>query len=142
MLVTIQLPRHFVIANFGEIKKADFEPWFQWRELAVYSVEMPGDFSAIVEILVSEQPKAMTTNLIGFSDDILCFLGEMFAKNLSDRWQIVFGEEEPPVRGALRVFQSIRGRQKTRSVERPIEPLVDLLPHTGLDLVRTHPSES
>ena len=48
MLMTVQFPDDFVIADFLKIQEIDLEPGFQRAALAVNRVEMPVDVGAVV----------------------------------------------------------------------------------------------
>src|SRR5439155_9166906 len=53
VLMPIQLPDDFVVADLIEIEKINFEPGPKRRTCSVYNVEMPINLGAIIKIFVS-----------------------------------------------------------------------------------------
>src|SRR5437868_6472644 len=68
MLVAVQLPSDFGVANFVKIQEADFEPRFLWCSLTVDGVQAPIDRFSIVHVVIAEQIKAMLTYACGSLD--------------------------------------------------------------------------
>ena len=69
MLMAIQLPGYFVIADFREIEKRNFEPWIERGALVMHGIEVPVDVCAVVEVLVAEQAKTMLADFICLSNN-------------------------------------------------------------------------
>ena len=44
MLMAVELPDNFVIADLGKIEEIDLVPGLQWRTFAVHGIEVPVDF--------------------------------------------------------------------------------------------------
>ncbi len=80
MLVTVQFPNDLVVADRREIEKRDFAPGIERSALAMHGVEMPVDFTAEVEILITEQAKTMGADLIGVAQNGGHFFGQMLAQ--------------------------------------------------------------
>ena len=72
VLMPIQFPDDFVIANFGEVEKINFKPGFKWGALAVYWIKMPIDLRAIIEVCVAKQRETVIANFV-------CFLKYQFS---------------------------------------------------------------
>src|ERR1700720_147061 len=69
MLMPVQFPRDLVITDLGEIEKIDLEPWFEWRPFAMDYIQMPINFGAVVEVRVSQQAEAVTTDFVRLTED-------------------------------------------------------------------------
>ena len=68
MLVPIEFPSDFVVANFLKIEKTNLVPGLQRRAFAVHGIEMPINFWTILQVAISQQPEPVAQNLFGFLD--------------------------------------------------------------------------
>src|ERR1700730_17248363 len=69
MLVPVQFPDDFVIADFPFIYKIYFYPGLQRAVLCMNWIKVPIDVRPVVESLVPEQVKLMPTNVVRLVDD-------------------------------------------------------------------------
>src|SRR5438309_3054807 len=59
MLVPVQLPCNFAVADFCEIQVPDFVPHLSRGLLAMDAIAVPINFPTVIQILVTEQIEAM-----------------------------------------------------------------------------------
>jgi hypothetical protein len=59
-----------MIAYLRKIQKANLEPRFQRSAFSVDCVEMPIDFWTVLDILVSQETKAMLKNSVRLTDKV------------------------------------------------------------------------
>src|SRR5436190_22225897 len=62
MLMPIQFPDDFVIANFGEVEKLNLKPGLKWGALAAYWIHMPIALRAIIEVRATKQRETKNAN--------------------------------------------------------------------------------
>ena len=78
--MTVQLPNNFVIANLGKIKEVDFVPGLKRRALEVHCIQMPVNFTAVVEVNIAQQAKMMPADFIGFIHNGVNFSRQVLAQ--------------------------------------------------------------
>src|SRR5271155_2269631 len=137
VLMAAQLPSDLVIADLGKIEEVDFEPRDERRVQAVYCVEMPINFGAVIEILVSQESKTVDANLFRFRYDVLRLAGQIFLQKANAVGKIIGGKEKPS-RSSAGGTQSVSARLQPHSAEGGVEPLGNLLAHASLEFVPTH----
>ena len=94
MLVAIQFPGHFVIADDVEIQKWNLEPWLERRALVVDAIEMPVDVGTVVEILETEQAKTMLADFVCLTDDGGGFVRKVLPKQIGAGRSLARREKE------------------------------------------------
>ncbi len=65
VLVAVQLPNHFVVADLVEVEERNLIPGFARGALVVDRIEVPVDGIAKVEVFVAEQIEAMAADPLG-----------------------------------------------------------------------------
>ena len=68
VLMTVEFPSNFMVADPREFKKGNLEPWVEWRSFCMDKVEVPVDVMAVavIKVLVAQEAKAVLTNFIRF----------------------------------------------------------------------------
>ena len=68
VLVTVQLPDDFVVADLIEVEEWDLIPGFAGDALVVYGVEVPVDGGTKIEIRVAEQVEAVLAEFFSLNE--------------------------------------------------------------------------
>lgn len=57
-------------------------------------VQVPVDLGAVIELLISQQAKAMATDVVRFSNQVFCFERQLSAQKLAAALDLIFAEKE------------------------------------------------
>src|ERR1700722_2991585 len=94
MLVAVQFPGYLVVASNGEIEEVDFVPGNERHAFAVHRVEVPVDFFPVLDVVISQQSKAMAADFVGLVDAGLHLTWQMLLEKADAFRQFRSGEEK------------------------------------------------
>src|SRR5277367_5728757 len=66
VLVAVEFPDDFMVADLVEIEERDLIPRFAWGAFVVNGVEMPVDRGTEIQVFIAEQIEAMTADFFGW----------------------------------------------------------------------------
>jgi len=92
--MSVQFPRDFMVSHDRKIQEGDFEPGFERRPLAMYGIEMPVYFNPVIEIVIPQQAKAVTADLVRLGNNFFHLTAHVFAQQSGNAWQLLRQEEE------------------------------------------------
>jgi len=101
MLVSIQFPCDFAVADFAEIQILDRVKGLERRTLAMGGIQMPIDVLAIIEIFESKKIEAMSKDAICLRNNLLDGMRNSLAHERDDLFHLEWFEEK---RSALDVL--------------------------------------
>jgi hypothetical protein len=135
VLMPIQFPDDFVVADLIKIKKIDFEPRLKRGTFSVHNVEMPINLRAIIKILVSQQGESMAANIVGFADNRFNFRGKVFFQQTNPAGYLVRRDEEsfPGAGGRKAVAWALQAH----AILCEVKTLMEFLPSSGFQLIPT-----
>ena len=94
VLVAVELPDDFRVADGFEIKERDLVPRPERGSSAADRIEMPVDVGAKAEVLVPEKVEAAIADLLGPVDDPVALLRQAIADDLDQTRHLGRIEEE------------------------------------------------
>ena len=87
MLVPVQFPDNFRVADFLIIEITDLEPGLARRLFTADSIEVPVDFASVIKAFITEQVEAMCTDFFGSGKNLAGFARELPLQDGNDLWQ-------------------------------------------------------
>ena len=149
MLMTVQFPGDFVIANCRELKERNREPGIERRAFAMDWIEMPVDFVVFSvtlialkllvgenKVFVAEQAKAVCADFISLAHDGYGFVGKVGAEQFGAGSGFTTVEKELSFDG--RVLQANRCGAHAGFVPQQVAPLMQFLREARAYFVPVH----
>jgi hypothetical protein len=126
-----------VITHGCELEKRNLKPGTERRALAVDTIQMPVDSSAVVEVFVAEQAEAMAADVVRVVQDFADSGGRMDSQEFRALNRLAASEEKSRWL-RWRFGQSTSRWPHAYAIEQEVAPLVDSLSQTRIDLVPAH----
>ena len=76
MLMPIEFPRDFAIADLRKVQIFHLKPWFARSALAVNAIRVPVDLRSVIERFVSQKIEAMLADALSAPHDLIGSLRE------------------------------------------------------------------
>src|SRR6185503_14094909 len=133
VLMTVEFPYDFRVADFLKVQIADRVPGLLWRAFTVHPINMPIDLQTVVEVLVAKQIKSVRANLLRAGKRVVDLIRHPLAEQSGQFRQLLRGKEELRSNATLQQGHSERGTLP-QAIQKEIRPLRNFLAGALADL--------